>query len=475
MAESLVRPQGFLSAFSDLRQAPRALWIYIGAFVFDTTAYFGMLTLMTTYLASGLAWGDAPAGLTVSLYTMLVTLFMLGIGGLAESLGLRRAVVLGLAVMIVGRVLYSAAGGLNAAAAVTAVLGAVLLMAAASAVLQPVCYSAVKQYTDERTSSMGFGLIYALMNLGIVGIAALSSWLRPGVQAVKDGQAQPQGLLGWMAGFSRTGVEAVNWACTALSLLTLLLFVLLIRRRDDACRLRPETTGAGTGPGPGAVGLGPRMATYFREGPFGNLRFVFFIFMLLPVRTLFAHQWLTFPQYILRAYPQGIADRMEWLVNWINPLIIFLGVPVLTALTRRINVYTLMIVGSLVSAAPTFLLCGGPSLGLLIAYFVVFSIGEALWSARFLEYAAELAPAGRVAQYMGLAQIPWLLAKGTTGLYSGLLLARYCPENVAPAEMRTDALWFIYGCIAMLSPIGLWLARHWVRAGLRSSKASLPS
>jgi len=101
----------------------------------------------------------------------------------------------------------------------------------------------------------------------------------------------------------------------------------------------------------------------------------------------------------------------------------------LTGMTRRANVYTMMIVGSLVSAAPTFLLCMGPNLNVLIVYFVIFSIGEALWSARFLEYASELAPPGRVAQYMGLAQVPWLLAKGTTGLYSGILLTRYCPPD----------------------------------------------
>ena len=83
-----------------------------------------------------------------------------------------------------------------------------------------------------------------------------------------------------------------------------------------------------------------------------RLSFIFFIFMLLPVRTLFAHQWLTMPQYILRSYPQGVADKMEWLVNWINPAIIFVGVPLATALTRHINVYTMMVIGSLVSAVP---------------------------------------------------------------------------------------------------------------------------
>ena len=178
------------------------------------------------------------------------------------------------------------------------------------------------------------------------------------------------------------------------------------------------------------------------------------------------------PQYILRAYDKPVADKMEWLVNWTNPAIIFVGVPLATALTRHINVYTMMIIGSLVSALPTFLLCAGPNLGLLITYFVIFSIGEALWSARFLEYASELAPPGRIAQYMGLANIPWLLAKGTTGFYSGVMLATYVPEKAPAASLHSGTLWLFYGCIAMISPIGLFLARGWVRKGLHSSNAA---
>jgi proton-dependent oligopeptide transporter, POT family len=236
-------------------------------------------------------------------------------------------------------------------------------------------------------------------------------------------------------------------------------------------RLRPDLPPADP-PGP-KPSWSMRFRNYLVEGPFGNARFLFFIFMLLPVRTLFAHQWLTMPAYILRSYPTEVGDKMEWLVNWINPLIIFVGVPLATALTGRFHVYTMMIIGSLVSAAPTYLLCFGPDLGLLITYFVLFSIGEALWSARFLEYASELAPPGRVAQYMGLAQVPWLLAKGTTGLYSGYLLATYCPSDTPPDQLHTGTLWLIYATIAMTSPIGLWLARGWVRSGLQHKERQL--
>lgn len=465
----------FWNSFAELRRLPAGLWHVIGAYAVESSAYFGVLTLMTIYLTTDLHWGDVGAGMTVSVFTMLVTLFMLGIGSYAEQFGLRRPILFALAISTVGRLIYSLAPKLagSSTGAALLVLFSLLVVAIGSAILQPVCYGGVKQFTDEKTNSMGYGLIYAIMNLGIVATAALSSWIRPGVQRILDG-AQPAGagaaLLEPLARVTASGVQAMNVVCTGITLLTLVLFGLLMTSRAEARKVRSRAAPVVVS---GAGGLGGgALRRYFAEGPFANHRFVFFIFMLLPVRTLFAHQWLTMPSYILRAYPGGVADRMEWLVNWINPLIIFFGVPIATALTRHINVYRMMVVGTLVSALPTFLLCAGPNLTLLISYFVLFSIGEALWSARFYEYASELAPPGRVAQFMGLALVPWLLAKGVTGLYSGWMLDRFCPEQVPPPQLETGALWFVYGCIALTTPIGLWLARNWVKAGLRDTGAA---
>ncbi len=462
--------RNFITSFTDILRCPRALWFMIGVFVVDSAAYFGVLTLMTTYLSTGLGWGDRWAGVSVSIFTMLITLLMLGLGSIAEGFGLRRAIIVALVMTIVGRSLYCFAPGLGGATLVAiSVVVSLFVIACGEAILQPVCYSGIKQYTDEKTSSMGYGLIYAVMNLGIVVMATLSSWIRPAVQDLKDGKAGDHSgpIIHWLAGFSRTGVEAVNWTCLGVTIFTLLAFLLFFTKKVEAGKMRPDTAEElrKTRTGPWAA----RLRAYFTEGPFSNTRFIFFIFMLLPVRTLFAHQWLTMPQYIMRAYNKDVADHMEWLVNWINPGIIFFGVPLAVAFTRHVNVYKMMVIGTLVSALPTFLLCGGPNLTMLITYFVIFSIGEALWSARFLEYASELAPPGRVAQYMGLAQIPWLLAKGTTGFYSGWILATYCPDKTPPAELHTGTMWLIYSCIALSSPIGLWLARKWVMAGMHTS------
>ena len=154
---------------------------------------------------------------------------------------------------------------------------------------------------------------------------------------------------------------------------------------------------------------------------------------------------------------------MEWLVDSVNPLIIFFGVPTLAALTKRYHVLTMMTLGSLVSAAATFLLAPGPSTPMLLGYFVVFSIGEALWSSRFMEYAAELAPEGRVAQYMGVAMLPWFVAKTTTGFYSGFVLERFVPKDGAQSS---GVMWGIYGSVAIVSPLALFAARRWLRAGM---------
>jgi len=466
----------FFRSFTDLFRLPIAFWIVLFTFAIESMAYFGVLTLMATYLSSVLKWGDKWAGLTVSFFTGSVTLFMLGAGSWAERFGIRRAILGALALCVLGRVLYclpsSGGGGVGI---VAIVLLSLVIVAVGEAILQPVAYSGIKQYTDEKTSSMGYGLIYAVMNAMIFVIGFLSAWIRPAVDRVltqrASGGSGEGGLIGLLADRAGSGMAAVNWVCTAVTIAVLIGFALLLTRKAEHQKLRPDRAEqlAAADQRP----LGERVAAYFTEGPFANPRFLFFIFMLLPVRTLFAHQWLTMPTYILRAYSQDVADHMEWLVNWINPGVIFFGVPILTAMTRKVNVYTLMIVGSLVSAAPTFLLCLPPSAGWLITYMVVFSIGEALWSARFLEYASELAPEGRIAQYMGLAQIPWLLAKTTTGFYSGAMLNAYCPAGVPKNLLHTESMWMIYGCIAMISPIGLMIARKWVMAGLDAHKKSV--
>ena len=439
---------------------PRGLWLVVFAFSADLMAYYGVLPLMHAYMHADIGLSDSAASIPVSIFTGAVTVFWIAVGGYAEKLGVRRGLVFALLLCVAGRAVY--AGAIFAGAAKLAVVGlSLIIVAIAEGLMQSAAYLGVKQFTTEKNASMGYALLYGVMNLFIFFMGFISS----GVRTRFDGLHQ--------AGKSAlTGVGAVNWACVAITAIGAMFVWLTLTKRIESSALRPSASDA-----PAKKSQKPalvRLREFFigtkeEPSPFRDTRFVFFIFMLLPVRTLFAHQWLTLPDYILRAYPKNVADHMEWIVDWINPLVVFVGTPLITALTRKKHVYTMMIAGTAVSAVPTFLLCGGPSLAMLIAYQVIFSIGEAMWSSRFLEYAAELAPEGRISQYMGLANIPWLLAKSITGLYAGALLHRYVPEH---GPEHSGTLWLIYGLTGLASPIGLVLARGWVVKGLRAQSAS---
>jgi len=216
-----------------------------------------------------------------------------------------------------------------------------------------------------------------------------------------------------------------------------------------------------------ALEMYPPGRRWIAQHPLADRKFFFFIFALIPVQTLFAHNWLTIPMYVNRAYRETwpwISTNFEKATN-LNPLLIFILVPIVTALTRKRNVYSLMIVGSLIMALPAFLLALGPYQWTLVSYLVLMTVGEALWQPRFLQYAAEIAPEGRTGAYMGVAQFPWFLTKVIVPLYSGWFLQNYCPQEGA---MHSQQMWLIYACIATSSAFMLVLARGWLGKDFKS-------
>ncbi len=153
-----------------------------------------------------------------------------------------------------------------------------------------------------------------------------------------------------------------------------------------------------------------------------------------------------------------IGDNYE-VATQFNSLLIFVLCPIVAALTARVKVYTMMILGTAVMAVPTFLLAFGPTVAGLFAFLVLMTVGEAMWQPRFLQYAAEIAPEGRTGAYMGVAQFPWFLTKIIVPMYSGAALAKWCP---ATGPGSTGTMWLVFGGIALMTTIMLILAKGWL-------------
>ncbi|UCE58293.1 MAG: MFS transporter [Phycisphaerales bacterium] len=377
----------------------------------------------------------------------------------------------------------------------------ILLVVVGYGMYQPAAYAGVRQFTTPKTAAMGFAMLYALMNLG--------GWLPSFAFLLRD-----EDFLG-------LGIPGVYWVYTGFTLLALLATFFILTRKtvanaiarakaetaeieaaeekkeeekpDDAAKEEEAPAGEGQqwvpvhmwllvaallagvyyrAPAPANVYaiailavvwvLGciiPVTARWLARHPLSDLKFFFFIFALIPVQTLFTYNWLILPQYINRAFEGWIGEYFEIAAN-ANPILIFVAVPIIAAITQKAKVYKMMIIGTFVMAAPAFLLVIGPYWWTLAGYLLIMTIGEAMWQPRFLQYAAEIAPEGRTGVYMGVAQLPWFLTKVLVPwLYSGWMMDRYCP---AEGEQNTQFMWLVFSCIAMCSTIMLMLAKGWL-------------
>jgi len=434
--------------FIDLFHSSQALWGINISYLLEGLTYFGVVGLLAIFFNDYIGLDDISAGQMVGFLTAGITLGMLFMGATVDLFGARKALLISLFLMLVGRTLLTLSPELGTKGLWSTshwlAMGGLLGIILGYGIYQPACYAAIRLFTTEKTAAMGYAMLYAIMNLG----GFLPGLISPPVRRA----------------YGITGVFWVYVALTAAGILVIAFFLTrkaIARAEAQAEQERKEKTVAEE-----KKPLKEQVLFYLKNFPVRDARFMFFIFILIPVQTLFAHNWLTLPQYCSRAFTGVVSDNYEFFVNF-SPLLIFVLTPVVTALTSKKNTYTMMIVGTFIMGAPTFILALGPNIAGLFAYLILATLGEATWSARFLQWVAEIAPKSMTGIYMGIGQFPWFLTKVITSLYSGWFLMHYCPAGVPPEQMHTGTMWFIYGVIAMMTPLGLLLGSKWMRKGFK--------
>jgi POT family proton-dependent oligopeptide transporter len=498
-------------------KAPKALWGINIPYVIEGLVYFGILTILGKYCSENVGLSDLHAGWVYSVVTAGITFAMLFLGGVCDKIGIPKTLAISFAMFVLGRGLIALSGsiplgqGVGSPMFLVMALG-LLIYVVAYGLYQPAAYAGVKRYTNPKTAAMGYAVVYGLMNLG----AFFSGFVSPTIRHR------------FVDTFPPNGLTAVFWTYTVLCVIALVITLAILTRKTDqeavdrvareaaelansgeeteskekatdeaeaagekpsnlrffaVASLAAISTGAAVGTATGRLALPPFVSytiavafivlavyEFLRvrpDHPFRDTRFTFFIFILIPVQTLFAHNWLTLPYYLDRAFRGSVVSEYFEFFSNINPILIFIFAPLVAGLTARANVYTMMIIGTLVMALPTFLLVIGPYMLPFLAYVLLMSIGEAMWQPRFLQWIAEVAPPGKTGIYMGIGQFPWFLTKFVTGLYSGYFVATYIPKPETGLPINTEFMWLLYGVIAMITPVALILARKWMVAGMK--------
>jgi proton-dependent oligopeptide transporter, POT family len=503
-------------------RAPRALWGVNVPYILEGLAYFGILTILGKYCSENVALTDPQAGWVYGGVTGGITFAMLLLGGVVDKIGVRLSLALALGTMAVGRLIISFSGTLTLGAGLGSPMfftmaAGLLLMVVAYGLYQPAAYAGVKRYTNPQTAAMGYAVLYALMNLGAFIAGYIANFSRTTCETI----------------FPPNGLTAVFWSFTIITVLSVFTTLILLTKKVDSraiIKIKAETAGMQSGARQddktptsqtaakeninntllwifAAVAIASLVfmirdfasaaqrpltmrvgaAVFFAfclaftlweflrrrpDHPFRDSRFMAFIFILIPVQTLFAHNWLTIPYYLDRAFRGNWVGNYWEILSNINPIIIFVLTPIIAGLTARANVYRMMIIGTMVMAAPTFLLAVGPVPGLFILYIIIMSVGEAMWQPRFLQWVAEIAPEGQTGAYMGIGQFPWFLTKVVTSLYSGYFVAHYIPRPESGLAQQSGRMWLFYGIIAMISPLVLWIMKGWMVKGMRQKSGA---
>jgi len=217
----------------------------------------------------------------------------------------------------------------------------------------------------------------------------------------------------------------------------------------------------------------------FSERPFWI--YLFMLSILVFVRLTFFIFHVMFPTYGIRVFGEGA--QVGSIFGVLNPILIVIFVPLISVLTANVRSYTMLLIGTALSAGAVFL-CFIPDsiaislsegvLGELIydywlgvpigqrdpfyisitIFIFFFTIGEAIWSPRLMQFSAEIAPKGKEGAYIALAVLPYFVGKALAGGMSGFLIERYTPSTFTSFPDH-QLVWMWIGGMAMISPVGL--------------------
>ncbi len=368
-----------------------------------------------------------------------------------------------------------------------------LPLAMGIAIMGPVLSVGIKRFTTSEGAAMGFALFYTLMNVGW----ALGGYL---FDHVRGAYGEHSFMEFPLLGIPVSTYQVIFIVSFLLSIPNLL----LILSMRDRVRMT-DTHGVVIDPegekqdgnwfvvgyksiAKAAADTGRIFGTALREKAFWL--FLFMLGILVPVRLVFYHFHYTFPKYGIRVLGEGV--KIGNIYGVLNPMLIVFLVPLVGYLTKKVSSYKMMIIGTTISASAVFLATipthvfqplmdtwfativfdrwldvpaatRSPVFLILIVFIAVFTVGEAIWSPRMMQFTAEIAPVGREGSYIALSYLPFFLAKMIAGPMSGWLVQTYTPEG-ALSYPHHYWVWIWIGGMAALSPLGLILFNNLFRS-----------
>ena len=419
---------------SILRDFPRSFWTANVMELFERAAYYGLMSVLAVYLtdkigSGGLGFGEQEVGFLLGIvYAAVYVVPILG-GALADRYGYRRMLLFAFSLLATG---YFAAGYMSSYALVFLAL---LVMAVGAGLFKPIISGTIARTTDERTSSIGFGIYYWMINVG--------AFLAPLV-------------VSWLKGFSWQAVFTASAAYTGAMLLPTLFFFRDPPMPESRKTLREVLVGA--------------------VEVLSDARFVLMIVMYSGFWILYFQQFGSILWYLrdfvdrapVSAAVTGLLHAVGLKVNFVFDaehvtvidagMIILLQVLVSRIVRDRPALPT-MVVGMALGGAGIACLAISQNPWIFVLSIMVFAIGEMTAHPKYYSFIGLVAPPDRKAVYMGYSFLYGVIGGLLGSFIGGTLYERFLKPVIGSPDAlsRARLFWLLFVAIDVLAIGGLVL------------------
>jgi POT family proton-dependent oligopeptide transporter len=492
-----------------LKDFPVSFWAANTMEIFERMAWYGFFAVSSLYISGavedgGLGFSHEDRGVLQGVVTFFLYLFPVVSGTLADRYGFKK--VLFAAFLILTPAYYL----LGQFTSFTTFFFAYMLVALGAGTFKPVIIGTITKTTNDKTSSMGFGIFYMMVNVGgfvgpiVAGIVRAISWEYVFIASaiwisfnfillsifykdpvyVNESKSQKKlsdvfagmvevlgngrffifvfGLLVILVmGSKFTSDETLTW--TDIIWITVLWTIInvgidfLLKKNKDKDRSWIQ-----------------------QPMKIGDWRFGLFLLLMSGFWTSFNQIFYTLNLYIqdfvdtsdlmsaaasvmslvgLEGSIQGFRDSMvnegqmnpEYIIN-INALGIILFQVLVSYLVTRLKPFTTIFWGTLITVVSFSVMIFGTTGWIVVAGLIIFSFGEMMASPKSKEYTGKIAPPDKVAMYMGYFY--WCVALGN--LFGGILSGQFY-AIFARDMQRPDLMWLTFALIALVTAILVYL------------------
>lgn len=416
-----------------MKDFPRSFWTVITMEFFERGSYYGVMSVLSVYLVlsrneGGLGFSKESVGIIKSTITPLLYFLPILAGGLADRFGYRRTLMFAFVLMSSGYFFTS----LSTSYAM--VFLSLLLMAMGAGLFKPIIAGTIARVTDERNSSLGFGIYYWSINLGAFIFPLL---LVPYMKSI-----------GWSYIFVMASVGTGSM---------LLLNIFVYREPKRPIERKPIAD----------VLKGIVMVVK-------DYRFLLMIFIYSGFWVLYFQMFDTVLWYLKDYVDMGPVNKVVntflgiFVVNpaWkfdaehvtvINAAVIISLQLVVSKILNRFNALPTMIAGLALGTLGMAVLSISASPWVFIAGMVIFTFGEMTAHPKFISYVGLIAPADKKALYQGYAFLYGVIGSGIGGILGASLYVHFVDTMHRPA-----LLWITFSLIGVASIVGLLLYNRFV-------------